>query len=450
MKINKTILLHIPTLFIQELNKYLKSNPPNFKYDVNYFYYIVHFIMDLQTKNKSRESDNHDEYVPINLAHLKSITISKIGNYIKLLNNGEFIMTDNQYIVGQKSKGYLINPVYCNKITAIEIQPGCKLFLQILKTERRKKAHNNRLPDFLKQMNNTFMKIDFDYCNAETWIQSQLDDKKRVSYSFALNQLKDDRFRYFKRNKTNQRLDTNLTNLKKDLKQFIVGDYVSIDLKNSQPFFLGMLLNEIIKQEGIGQIPLCCSMVGFNLVETFGIKRVKAISLIHQKDKKAFLVNLTSFTSSVVHGSLYDDFVKSYNDGIPRDEVKDIMFKVLFSKNETNDKYKIFIPYEKEKEVFASVYPFVYRSVKALKSKDNVLLPVFLQKIESYIFIDCIAKKLVNEGIVPLTIHDSLIVKLDQKERTTEIINRIFLEKFNVIPAFEIKPLKKGSFQEIH
>ena len=72
-----------------------------------------------------------------------------------------------------------------------------------------------------------------------------------------------------------------------------------------------------------------------NLIKTFGIKRVKGVSKIHQNNKKAFLVNLSLFTKSVIAGTFYDDFIKSYSNGITRDEVKQIMFKVLFSKNET-------------------------------------------------------------------------------------------------------------------
>jgi hypothetical protein len=196
------------------------------------------------------------------------------------------------------------------------------------------------------------------------------------------------------------------------------------------------------KQETKVQGTLCCYLFNSILTETFSIKRIKAVSKIHQKQKKAFLVNLKIFTSSVIQGNLYDDFVAIYSKGITRAEVKNIMFKVLFSKNEKHDKYKIFIPYKKEKEIFASVYPLVYESIKMLKSKDNVLLPVFLQKLESYIFIDCIAKELVNAGIIPLTIHDSVIVKTEQKEKTIEIINRVFIEQFNVIPSFDIKPIK--------
>jgi hypothetical protein len=219
-----------------------------------------------------------------------------------------------------------------------------------------------------------------------------------------------------------------------------VGDYVSIDLKNSQPFFLSQLLNAIINKDNKQQGTLCCYLHYPCLVRAFGVKRIKTVCKIHQSDEKAYLVNLNFFTYAVSTGTLYDDFVLRY--GIIRDDVKKIMFSVLFSKNEILKKFKKFIPFLKEKNVFASIYPIVYQSIKMLKLKDNRLLPVFLQKLESFIFIDCIAKELVNSGIVPLTIHDSVIVPAEQKEKTLEIIKKVFLEQFNVIPSFEVKSLK--------
>ena len=73
---------------------------------------------------------------------------------------------------------------------------------------------------------------------------------KQYCYYVALENIRDQRFRYFKRNGTNNRLDTNITCLKNEiLKKIIIGDYVSIDLKNSQPFFFSIFINEIIKNE---------------------------------------------------------------------------------------------------------------------------------------------------------------------------------------------------------
>jgi len=450
MKANKPILLYIPAVFIQELNKYLKENQPNFKYDIVYFYCVVHYIltqqMKIKNKNKNEYKNEYFQYISINKKFLISVTVSNINDYIKILKNGEFIISDNHYIIGEKSTGYRINPQYLKGIDTVEIKTDSKLFNKIIKDQRKKTAHINRLEPFLKQMRDEFMNVDIDYYNAEKWILKQPDEIKRNFYMISLGLLKDKRFRYFDRNKTNNRLDTNLTNLKRELKNFIIGNYVIIDLKNSQPFFLSMLLNTVIKQDNKIQdynnyntIPLCYQLSYNNIIKTFGIKRIQAVSKIHQNQKKSFLVNLKNFNDSVICGTLYDDFIKSYSENITRDDVKEIMFEVLFSKNEFFINYKKIIPYEKDKKIFSSVYPFIYESIKILKFKDNVLLPVFLQKIESYIFIDCIAKELVNAGIVPLTVHDSVIVKAEHQEKTIEIMNRIFIENFNVNPTFDIK-----------
>jgi len=479
MRANKPIILHIPAAFIQGLNKYLEDNKPNFKYDIINFYYIVHFILEQQIKNRNR--DENKLFIFINMEILKSITVYNINEYVKILKNGEFIISDNQYLVGEKSIGYTINPIYFKGIEKFEIKTESKLFKKIIKNERRKKAHNNRLEPFLKLMRDEFMKVELDYENAEKWILSQQDEVKKISYMIALSLLKDERLRYFNRNKTNNRLDTNLTNLKSYLKQFIIGDYVNIDLKNSQPFFLSMLLETIINLNNnikinnkISKCALCNNLDYVNLVKTFGIKRIEAILKIHQINKKAFLVNLKNFTESVIRGEFYDDFIKSYyGDNISdydkiRKEVKNTMFKVLFSQNENYKKFYKQIPFAKEKKLFEAVYPFVYESIKMLKTKgnskniieqnnnkkgkhklkDHAILAVFLQKIESHIFIDCIAKEVVNSGIVPLTIHDSIIVKAEYKEKTIEIINKIFMENFNATPTLNIEPINK--FKQIH
>lgn len=63
--------------------------------------------------------------------------------------------------------------------------------------------------------------------------------------------------------------------------------------------------------------------------------------------------------------------------------------------------------------------------------------------MESYIFIDCIAKDLVEAGIIPLTIHDSVLVEAKDQDRALEIIHKVFLDNFGVIPSFEVEPLKE-------
>ncbi len=153
-------------------------------------------------------------------------------------------------------------------------------------------------------MHREFAKLEIDYESALNWIKNNTDHSKHYHYVTALEQLHDKRFRYFNRNKTNNRIDTNVTNLKSKLRKFFIGDFVSIDLKNSQPFLIGALLHHL-HHKGT----LCWLFSEAKLVKTFGIKAVKQALLIHQNQKKANLVDLSLFIDSVTKGMLYDDMV---------------------------------------------------------------------------------------------------------------------------------------------
>lgn len=430
MKVYKPIILYLPKLFISELDKYLIENPPNFKSQKVNFYYIIHrlIVMEIQYKK--------EEYFYLNLKKLKNITVSNIGRYIKILKNGEFIICKN-YSVGHHSNKYKLNTKFIEGLKEFKIPRESKLSQKLIKKLYQRKAHYNRLEPYLRLMKDELMKMELHYPEAHKWIEGSADYSKKLSYLTSINHIEDKRFRYFKRNNTNKRLDTNLTNLKSDLRQFIIGDYVSIDLKNSQPFLLGILIDNLINNRDT----LCCYLHNRNLTKTFGVKGIQKILLIHQNQEKSKMVKLKRFYNSVLNGSLYSEFINYYSGDISREEVKNIMFEVLFSRNKLYAGYRKIIPYEKEKKVFASVYPFVYEVVKILKIKDHKTLPIYLQQLESYLFIDCIAKELVNNGIVPFTIHDSVIVKAEHQLRTIDIMNEVFMKQIGVTPSFKVENL---------
>ena len=228
---------------------------------------MVHYITSLQLTRKDKE------YVIVNRKKLRDLSVSNIGSYIGILENGEFIISD-YYTKGKKSKGYKLNKKYSYWLETFEISKECRLFNKIIKYHRRKRAHNDRLEPFLQQMNKTFMNVELDYSKAEKWILYNVPNNKQHFHFLALNQLKDKRFRHFHRNKTNNRLDTNLTNLKSELRQFIKGDFIGIDLKNSQPFLLSVLLNSIINNS---KVLLCSINNDLDLNRTFGVKAIQKI-----------------------------------------------------------------------------------------------------------------------------------------------------------------------------
>ncbi len=429
----------MPELLVSELDKYLREYPPNFKYQRVYFYYVIHHltVMQIQYKNEA--------YFSLNRTFLRSITISNIDRYIKIMENGEFIISDKSYSSGIKSLKYKLNPKFIVGISKFELPTDIKLYKRIVNNLYKRKAHYNRLEPHLKVMRDEFMKMELDYPEANKWVLNNSNEAQKLSYLTSLNHMEDKRFRYFKRNKTNNRLDTNLTNLKSSLRQFILGDYVSIDIKNSQPFLLGILIDNIINNRDT----LCCYLHKEKLLQTFGIKVIRKVLLFHQNQEKSTMVKLRDFYDSVFNGTLYDEFVIRYSGEITRNKVKDIMFKVLFSRNEFYSGYRKTIPYEKDKKVFASVYPFVYETVKILKKKEHRILPIYLQRIESYLFIDCLAKELVKHGIIPFTIHDSVIVKSEHLQQTIEIMDEVFKEQIRAVPTYEIKKLNDTLYQNI-
>ena len=428
MRRKKKIKLFVPFSLVEKLNKCLESYPPDFKYKINNFYMIIDTVVRILAYNKN-------EFANINIKKLSSVTCSIISKYIKYLIKYEILESDNLSIKNKKSYGYKINSFDYN---IIEIEPT-KSYIKKINNSR---TNYSKQEPFIIEMRKKFNNLQFDYVEANKWILKQPYSNKRLFYQIQLEDLKNKNRRFFKRNKTNKRLDSNLTNLKSDLKKFIIGDYVKIDLKNSQPFFLSVLIENIIKiNNNNNNIPLCCNFLNFDLCKVLGKRTIQHILKIRKNYNFNKNTNFEKFKLWTKNGTFYNNFMQEFESEYNRTEIKNIMFKVLFSKNNTKNNYTSYIPFKSDKEIFSNVFPFVYEIVKILKKKNNRDLAILLQKIESFVFIDCIAKELVNNNIIPLTIHDEIIVPENDKTKALLIVNKIFNDNFNLIPSFHIKHL---------
>ena len=270
MRINKPVILVIPLSLVQKLNKYLKTNPPKFKYDINCFYYVVHHIITRYIRKYKKQ-----EYIYINFKKLSSVIGVNTRVYVKILENGQFIKH-------KKGEGYKLNINWINGIERIEINKGCKLFDKIVAHNRTYRKHDYRkLEPFLLQVRDFLLKMEMDYQKAEQWIKNNSKGVKQYCYYVALENMRDQRFRYFKRNPTNNRLDTNHANLKNEiLAKLLIGDNVSIDMVNSAPFLFNSIIKLIkeeeteSKQQGRAEDkknnPLCSKKRYPELEETFG------------------------------------------------------------------------------------------------------------------------------------------------------------------------------------
>jgi hypothetical protein len=198
----------------------------------------------------------------------------------------------------------------------------------------------------------------------------------------------------FHRNTTNNRLDTNLTNMASDLRPHIIGyeSMAYLDLVNSQPVLFNVLLRKYHK--------------------------------VASESQKRELDDYLEWTSK---GKWYEKLVEIYN--VTRDEAKTIWMEIAYSKNSS---------FKHRKKVFNAKFPFISSIIQNLKRDDHANFSIELQKIESKVFIDMICKILIEEGIMPYTMHDGLLVPEEHKFRTQEVMLEQLEKVIGVRPKIKV------------
>lgn len=299
-------------------------------------------------------------------------------------------------------------------------------------------------------------------------------EKRRVSvttaYFRSLVKLKGIRSRNnveCKRNTTNYRLDTNLTNLKSDLLRFVKIDgehLVGFDLANSQPLLLAHLMQAAAEpQNTLRKFINCLLECEPKIVRSLNKEVGSQIYSYQHSIKGTSPLNVTQFLgktakNSLLNGCLSDSCIafqnstkngKFYNEvaraGIwdqtlntkeddidnARREAKTAMFVALFASDRTNPPAK---------QALASLYPGIVHFTDAYKRNvrnelmshgvhENIArkagkrsLAVTLQTIESQIFIDGILARLLSEGFAVFSKHDSILCKASDRGKVRQIL----------------------------
>jgi hypothetical protein len=74
-------------------------------------------------------------------------------------------------------------------------------------------------------------------------------------------------------------------------------------------------------------------------------------------------------------------------------------------------------------------------------------LAIILQQIESNIFIDQLAVRLIEKGIVPLTIHDSIIIRENDLAKAQETMNQVLSDSIGFLPVIQGEKLIASVFK---
>lgn len=250
----------------------------------------------------------------------------------------------------------------------------------------------------------------------------------QMAGGYILNELRQGHF-FCSCSETNGRLNSSFTSLAEVLtgflrinNQFLQG----VDIKNSQFLLLSHLLENCNPQSEKRLFNFIYSngfdkhILGKSDGEKYTVGHLIAI-LKEIVLNSELTPDFDAFLDDSFAGVLYDKFSKSLN--VSRSAAKISTFAVLFGTGNGGENV----------ELFKAVYPSVFGITKQFKSKTHYsILSVFLQKIESLIFIECLLPLVQGKNKIQcLTRHDSIYCAVSDFKRMDRTIRTVFDDIFN-------------------
>ena len=245
------------------------------------------------------------------------------------------------------------------------------------------------------------------------------------------------------------RVHTNLTNLKSDLRQFLCLDgspLVNLDIANSQPMFLGLLLNTSFSLK---------KPVGEEYCEMDSEKR-KILELLDPyctfndpsstptpppPPLRSHIINIDqvvmgSYLSCVFQGNLYETLGACV--GLTREQAKGGVLHALYCDTNKWKRRKevlegMYPETTKTFNAFDTLFPGLMEAVDIWKEGDYTRLSKAMQRIEAYIMFQVICERIRQERPETwlATIHDSILCHPDD----AEYVRSIMVEEFAGIGA---------------
>ncbi len=450
-KYQKQFNISLPTSLYDEVKSTLETHPPNFEYEIEGFYGVLRDITTGLVNYNNR-------MVPLSSVILQQ----KYGkHYRKMLDYMRYhnINVENHQYTEDNCRTYGISTQLT--ISSINDMTTIPIDLDSIYGKYVKKRHNNEQKlakgkqSHIRELRNTFYKITFNVAGALVEIENNnhlLTNEQFLAIYDHIISFNNKNLMYFKRNDCNARIDTNLTSLKSCLKKYIISDIplYQLDLKNSQPVLFNIILDIIYKlindnlDEEETYLTLC-----------YKNKYIKeTVSLIYQwikKDSKwvdILMKEIPLYKEYTSNGTWYnhlsDIYNKHYNtDVFTRDMSKSLWMALAYSGNYSEK-------YNTSKLAFEKEYKGIGRLLRKFKQKEYNQLAICLQQIESEIFIDSIAKKLCEKGIVPYTIHDSIIVNENQLEETRDVMMDVLYQHLGFTPIIDKEALGDLEFKVKH
>lgn len=467
----------------------MKSNPfkPGINLKRDHLLFLVHTIMQQRAINDDQQllkKGKRGGFVPLH----STILAHKIPNYhdcIEYLIDAKVIECDKRYSPGRRSLGYrLTKPYRVSSLKQVEISDFvlCKKIKADNPFKRDKRVAKEYA--YLQKWFATG-KLEIDEQSAIKWVknfehdqlqkinsgagsmkvkQDQQDSILEISrnYKILVNRIKEKDY-YLHVDTTGNRFHTNLTNLPKGLREFITYDgqpMVSVDIRNSQPYMSLPLLEKVFWQSRVLPGKPTLKRIYREKYEKERGNRGKNKNTIKSRLSLKSLIQLDfqkqEFIKNVTDGTFYEFLIKTFekngvNLGISpsdkRSKVKKMVLTVLFD-NETRIYNRAL---GSAYQLFKTTFPSVAKIFSDVKQDNYKDLAIILQRIESYLLLKNICKRIVRERpFLPIfTIHDSIVTTVGNEAYVQEVMKDELEKAIGKAPQFSIEYWQKNTLYQV-
>jgi hypothetical protein len=449
-----------------DLTKMLKEDPPSFPYDVDNFNYIFGTLIKLKAQHKDYEDE---EFIPLN-AQLLQAKIRTYNKHLQYLVDKGLLKTDGQYIKGKKSRGYKVAAEYMKgELKPVAIKK--KLLLKIRPAEQEKLDSFHAQYGYLTQWFNKKLRIDEKMCYG--WIMNTAFNERKAGRKDALEiaQFRDVAVNMLNEGAYNLHVDdnvrrfwSNLTNMKKELRNFITYDgqrLSAIDISNSQPFFSIVLFNPNFYANAEDGFTLrnlseaISERIAPKLPTIQSILSKHPFFMLVKPDEKEATNDLQLYCTLVDKGRLYSYISDRYFEAtgirydlkVPaeKDKLKAAVFYTMYSDNRAfGADTEVGKVHGEMKQLFRKLFPTVYRLFSLLKKAAYNDLAIILQLIESEIVVRRTAWHIsqARPDIPLFTIHDSIATTEANKHYVYTQLKQQCERAIGLMPTLKIEDWK--------
>ena len=375
----------------------VKQISKNDNFEKDFFYHYLYILSHIRTYPFYDKRFEAEDFIPVHMKVLKKmISYNYAHKFIYNLLEAGVIKSDNFYIAGLKAKGYKLTAEYkTEKFFVVE----CKDLLLKNKIEKVKKLQKNMVFEEsfgYGYVTNCMEDLVIEYDSAVKFIKKYIkEDEKEESYQMMTALFRD---KFATVDDKGKRLHNNLTNIAATLRQFITykkQPLVQVDIKNSQPLFLYLLMKKYY---------------------------------IDEKE-------MEKYKNVVINLGFYEFFAEKLNYKLTKENRKEFKQKifsgVLFDRNRKK--------YSRYEVVFKEEFPAIFHLIREMKTVEYEQVAINLQKTESKFVFYCVEKIAKEKKIPMLTIHDSICTTEGNEESVKKEMAKQFNILYNTFPKLNVE-----------